>query len=195
MRTARPLSLLMIALLTATTFAAADERSWLDNTLATCRQTYDETRCSDPEFLEQTYHVNSLQVAHKASMRGRQEEQRALRELTLQRLCGQSVAKSCAGESDGLCAQQMTQMCADIRQRADNCVAYARQFCAQNSESGCLARQSAFCPSAKKQDINALLAKYPKLSNDQRNRLAVVAQQLDKSNRGLIGSLFRWLGF
>jgi len=194
-RTARPLPLLAITLLATASCVFADERSWLDNTLATCRQTYDETRCGDPEFLEQHYHVGSLQVAHKASMRGKQEEQRALRELTLQRLCGQNPAKYCAGETDGLCAQQMAQMCADIRQRAANCIAYARQICSESTQSSCLPQQSAFCPSAKKQDIKVLLAKYPRLSAEQKNRLTQTAQQLDKNNRGLIGNLFHWLGF
>lgn len=194
MRTSLPLPLLALTLLPMTLEAAADQRSWLDNTIATCLQVYDEASCNDPEFLEEHYHVRTLQIAHKASQRGRLEERRALRELSLQRLCGKKTSDFC-DDGDALCAQQMTQMCDDLDRRADQCQAYAKDYCADSSERDCSAQLTAYCPSAKKQDIDVLLAKYPKLSAEQKTRLAQVADALDRKNRGLIGNLFHWLGF
>jgi len=190
-----PQHLLTALLFSATGLSAADETNWLDNTIATCQQEFNADSCGDPEFLEEHYHVRSLQAAHKASMRSRLEEQKALRELSLQHLCGHSPKKYCEGDATGDCIAQIQQMCLDISQRAAQCVAQAEPLCASNTAGDCLARQTAYCPSAKKQPIGALLAKYPKLSPAQKNRLVQVAEQLDQKDRSLIGQLFQWLGF
>jgi hypothetical protein len=182
-------------LLSATTLTGAEEQSsWLENTIATCEREYDAAQCSDPEFLEQHYHVRTLQIAHKAAIRHRQEEQNALRELSLQRLCDQDPKKFC-GTASADCILQMQQMCADIKRRAELCTVQAQQFCLDNPKDNCLAERTRYCPSAKKQDIATLLAKYPKLTPTQKNRIAGVAQQMDAKNSNLIERLFEWLGF
>lgn len=187
--------LLAALLLSAPAHAAEEQQSWLDHTLATCRQDFDEERCSDPEFLEEHYHVRTLQIAHRAAIRTRQEERRALQELSLQYLCGQNPDKYCEADTSGTCVPQMQRICLDLRTRAEQCAQQARQFCEQNPADDCLSQRTRYCPSAKKQKIPELLAKYPKLSPEQKKRLALFANQLQEKNSGLIDRLFGWLGF
>jgi hypothetical protein len=192
-RTARRHLLLTALLLSGAPFAQAQGQSWLDSTIAACAQKYTAERCQDPQFLEQHYHVTTLQVAHKTARRRQQEQRRALSELTLQRVCDHPQ-KACA-DGDNLCVMQTQQRCANLEQRAAQCLVQAKSFCAQNPAPGCAQQQTGRCPSADEQKIDELLAKYPLLTAEQKNQMRRVAQQLDDNNRGAIGRLWHWLGF
>lgn len=183
----------LVALLLAAAGAHAEQdSSWLNSTIATCEQEYDKTRCQDPGFLEQHYHVASLQIAHDTARRRHEQERAALRELTLQRVCD-DPQEACA-ESDSTCVAQTEQACAALKQQAAQCLAQVETFCAQNPSAQCVAMRSVRCPSAKEQKIDDLLRKYPLLTATQKAHLRNVAQQLDANNRSVIGSLFQWLG-
>ena len=185
----------------ATLVGAEDEddggtaASWLNQTIAQCQQEYDEQSCQDPEFLEQHYHVRTLQIAHKASIRHTQEERRALGELMLQRLCSQDLKKYCAVDGSTDCIPRTQQTCANIQRYAVACVTNAQQFCAENPQDGCLQSMGGHCPTSKKLNIDVLLAKYPKLTGPQQTHIRQVAAQIDASTRGLIGDLLSWFGF
>jgi hypothetical protein len=175
--------------------AAAVDNNWLGTTVAQCEQEFDKDRCADPQFLEEHYHVESLQVAHKAAQRHSKEEKRATRELLLQRLCTKDLKKYCAAEGSVNCLPRTQQLCASIVSEAAQCIGQAKQYCAENpQESNCLANMTAHCPVVKKQTIAVFLARYPKLTDPQRVQLAQMAQQLDNNTRSFIGSLFKWLG-
>lgn len=172
------------------------QQSWLDSTLAACAQQFSAEQCRDDEFLEQHYHVRDLQTAHRAAMRRSELEQRALRELLLQRSCGNTAAY-CSGDATTDCAAQLQQMCAAITQQAAACVSEAAQYCAASGQSSdCLKQRQPQCPSAKKQSIDELLVKYSKLTLQQQMHVRQVAQQIDANqDSSWIGNLFRWLGF
>ncbi|HSB94858.1 MAG TPA: hypothetical protein VLC91_00305 [Spongiibacteraceae bacterium] len=180
--------------------AAADTPSWLDGIRNNCAQQYSAEQCRDDEFLEQNFHVNDLQAAHRAAVRRKEMEQSALRELLLQRTCGNPAAY-CAINTTADCAtqlqQQLQQMCASIQQQTANCLNTATQYCASAGQSSnCLAQRRALCPTAIRQPIDTLLAKYPKLTLQQQMHVRQVAQQMDANQGGSwIGNLFRWLGF
>lgn len=175
---------------------AADNASWLDGVRSRCEQQYSADQCRDDRFLDEKYNVESLQVAHKAAIRHRELEQKALRELLLQRVCNNKAAY-CANNASAGCAGQLAQMCAAIKQQAATCLAQAKQYCtAFPHNDDCLDQRQAQCPSAKKQSLDQLLAKYPKLSAQQQAHVRQVAQQIDTNlNTNWIGDLFRWLGF
>jgi len=180
--------------------AAVDTSSWLEGIRNTCAQQYSVEQCRDDEFLEQNFHVGDLQTAHRAAIRRNEMEQSALRELLLQRTCGNPAAY-CAINATPDCAtqlqQQLQQMCASIQQQAASCLSNAAQYCATTGQSStCLAQRSALCPTAKWQPTDKLLAKYPKLTLQQQAHVRQVAQQIDANQGGnWIGNLFRWLGF
>jgi hypothetical protein len=175
---------------------AATEPNWLDGVKSRCEQQYSAEQCGDEQFLNEKFNVESLQTAHKAAIRHHDLEERALRELLLQRACNNKAAY-CATSATVGCKQQLAQMCAAIVQQATTCLSQARQYCAtfpQNAD--CLGQRQAQCPSAKKQSTDALLAKYPKLSAQQQAHVRQLAQQIDANlNTSWVGDLFRWLGF
>jgi hypothetical protein len=170
--------------------------SWLENVRAQCAQQYTPEQCDDDEFLNTNFHVESLQTAHRTAIRRNEQEQRALRELLLQRACTNRKAYCTQNPAAG-CAEQLAQMCTAVAQQAKACLEQAKQYCTafpQNAD--CLKQRQAQCPSAKKQTIDALLAKYPRLSAQQEEHVRSVARQMDSNFGGSwIGDLFRWLGF
>lgn len=170
------------------------EPNWLDNTRAACAQQYSSEQCQDDEFLNEKFHVRDLQTAHNTATRRQQQEQRALRELLLQRTCG-SPATYCANNPAEDCAAQLQQMCASLQQQAATCVSQTVAICADGeANADCVVQRLAQCPSAKKQSVDKLLAKYPKLSTAQQIHIRQVAQQIDSNQSGWIGNLFSWLG-
>lgn len=185
----------------ATTAAGAQEPepdniSWLDGVRAQCEQQYDAERCKDHEFLNQNFHVDSLQAAHRSAIQRRGQEERALRELLLQRACNNRKAY-CAQNAAAGCAAQLAQMCTAIAQQAKACLGQAKAYCnAYQSEPDCLRLRQSQCPSAKKQSIDAFLVKYPKLSTQQQEQVRQAALRMDADFGGSwIGDLFRRLGF
>jgi hypothetical protein len=169
--------------------------SWLDNARNLCAQQYSVEQCQDEEFLEQNFHVRDLQTAHRAATRRNELERRALQELLLQRTCGKP-ATYCAINATPDCATQLQQMCASIQQQAATCQKNAALYCATTGQSSnCLKQRQALCPTAKKQTIDKLLAKYPRLTLQQQAHVRQVAQQIDANQNNWIGNLFRWFGF
>lgn len=194
----RHLRFLAVPLLLVAALAGAEEKennSWLENTIATCIKEHGETLCQDREFLNENYHVDTLQIAHRAAIRGNREEQRALREVVLQQLCDKSPEKSCTGSGNRQCVAQVSNLCANMNVQAAQCVARVEQMCANNAMNNCKAKSVTQCPSAKKQKIAVLLSKYPRLSPEQKHNVALVAQGLEKQNAGLVDKLLGWLGF
>jgi hypothetical protein len=170
------------------------EQSWLENARAACERQYGVEQCADPEFFEEHFHANDLQTAHRAAIRRNEMEQRALRELMLQHSCG-NIAAYCANAAAD-CAGQLQQMCSTIQKQAAACVIQAAQYCAASGQgSACLAQRQALCPSPKKQPIDKLLAKYPKLTAAQQANVRRVGLQMDAKDSSWIGNLFRWLQF
>lgn len=182
---------LTIAIIATTAWAqdensASDNATWRDNTIARCTQQYSAEQCQDSEFLEANFHVNSLEVAHRTAIQRNQQAQKALRELTLQRVCSISASDNCANDADAAqCIAQITQACTALKAEADNCVQNAQLTCANDTDpSGCYKRRLAFCPSLKKQPIEQLLAKYPRLSASDKSRLIAAAAELDAKTSG-----------
>jgi hypothetical protein len=176
--------------------AAVAKDSWLDNVRAQCEQQYSVEQCQDRDFLNQNFHVDSLQAAHLTAIQRRNQEDRALRELLLQRACNNRKTY-CAQNAAAGCAAQLAQMCTAIAQQATACLNQARQYCTTFPQNaGCLKQRQAQCPSAKKQSLEALLAKYPKLSAQQQEQVRQTARNIDSNLGGnWIGDLFRLLGF
>lgn len=177
----------------ANTVWAQDENStagsttnWRESTIARCMQQYSAAQCQDSEFLEANFHINSLEVAHRAAIQRNQQAQKALRELTLQRVCSVSANDNCANDANAAqCIAQLTQACAMLKTEADNCVKSAQLTCANDADpSSCYTRRLTFCPSIKKQPIEQLLAKYPRLSVSEKSRLIAAATELDAKTSG-----------
>lgn len=173
-----------------------ENASWLDGIRAQCEQQYSLEQCQDHNFLNEHFHVDSLQAAHKSAIQRRTQEDRVLRELLLQRACNNKKAY-CAQNAAAGCAQQLTQMCTAIAQQAAACLKEARQYCtAFPQNAGCLKQRQAQCPSEKKQSVDVLLAKYPNLSAQQQLHVRQVARNIDANLGGSwISELFRRLGF
>ena len=171
-------------------------RSWLDNTIARCVQQYSAEQCQNQEFLDEHFQVTSLQVAHRAASRRNEEAGKALRELTLQRVCNDAPAKSCAstGVDVAQCSAEITQACATLQAEAAACVQNATSLCIDNVDpNACYRQQLALCPSAKKQPIEQLLAKYPKLTAAQKSRLINAAAELDAKYGSWWSDMVAWL--
>ncbi len=175
--------------------AANNAGSWRENAIARCTQQYSAEQCQDDEFLEANFHVNSLEVAHRAAMQRNQQEKKALRELTLQRICSISAGTACASDANiAQCTAQVEQSCVAFQAEADNCAQSAQQTCANEVDpNACYQRRTAQCPSFKKQPIEQLLAKYPRLSAAQKSRLIAAAAELDAKTGGLWSNLVEWL--
>jgi hypothetical protein len=168
--------------------------SWIDSARDLCAQQYSIEQCQDEEFLEQNFHVRDLQTAHRAAIRRNELERRALHELLLQRTCGKPAAY-CAIDAAPDCATQLQQMCTAIQRQAATCQSNAALYCATAGQSSnCLKQRQALCPTAKKQTVDKLLAKYPRLTLQQQAHVRQVAQQIDANQGNWIGNLFRWLG-
>lgn len=172
------------------------QESWLQGVRAQCEQQYSAEQCQDHDFLDEHFHVDSLQAAHRTAIQRRNHEERALRELLLQRACNNKKAY-CAQNAAAGCAQQLTQMCTAIAQQAKACLEQARQYCTTFPQNaGCFKQRQLQCPSAKKQSLDTLLAKYPNLSEQQQLHVRQVARNIDSNLGGnWIGDLFRLLGF
>jgi len=174
---------------------SANSGTWREGVMAQCQQQFSAEQCSDPQFLEDQFHLQSLEIAHRAAMRRTGVEKQALRELTLQRVCNVSSSASCSGNNDPRCVVQVEQACATLKAQAAACIQTAKNYCASVADSNCLAQQIARCPSAKKQPIEQLLAKYPKLSTEQKFRLAQIAQELDAKQGNWFTRLLSQVGF
>jgi hypothetical protein len=208
----RPPLLLIAALLVAATFstttraqsdasadapADADAKStFRQSTITRCEQQYSVEQCQDEQFLEDNFHLNSLEVALRAAGRRNQLERDALRELTLQHLCDQSPSSVCAGADDpARCAEEIVQSCTTLATRTANCQQSAKLVCADAAATGaCLKQQIAFCPSIKKQKVEELLAKYPQLNLEQKNRVVKTAQEMDGQPSAWLANMVGWLG-
>lgn len=141
-----------------------------------------------------TANGQALEAAHKAAIRHRDLERRALHELLLQRACGNQKTWCALNAASG-CATQLAQMCTAAAQQAAACLKQAANYCtAFPQNDNCLKERQAQCPSAKKQKIEVLLAKYPKLSAQQVEHIRQVARQMDANLGSWINDLFNWLG-
>lgn len=205
----RPLSLLLAAFLCAvcaafaTPAAVAQEETadletrptWRENAVARCEAQHGAEQCADPQFLEENFHVETLDIAHRAAARRSRLEREAMREVTLQYLCDRSPGKTCAAAPQpGVCASQIAQQCQALAREAGHCVANARAQCARGGAgSACVKQRSAQCPSIKKQPLPAVLAKYPKLDPEQKLRIAKAAQRLD-AQQSWFSNVLDWIG-
>lgn len=202
MPTIRPRLLLIAALFSTTVAAQQDENAsapastWRDGVIARCQQQYSTEQCQDEQFLEDNFHVNSLETAHRTSTRRKQQERSALRELTLQRVCNQSLGNTCAGASNpAQCATEIADACTTLKTQSANCLQNVQSQCATNTDAGtCIKQQSSRCPSIKKQSLDELLTKYPHLTLEQKNRLASASQQMDAQQGSWFPDLLSWLG-
>jgi hypothetical protein len=162
---------------------AADDNatSWRDSTIAQCTQQYSAEQCADSEFLEEHFHVKTLEIAHRAAMQRNKQEEKALHELTLQRVCSIPARANCANDAAAAeCIVQIEQACAILKAEATNCVQNALLTCShEDNPSACAKLRVSFCPSLKKQPIEQLLAKYPRLSSAQKAHLRATATELD----------------
>jgi hypothetical protein len=176
----------------AAAFATADEAqpndtvevshaTLRDSIVAKCEQQYSASQCQDEQFLNENFHLQSLDVAHRAGIRRDKVQRSALRELTLQRACNEPFSKVCgAAEDPQRCVTDLVQSCTVLKNQTVDCLQNVQHSCAADSNrSACIQQQAARCPSIKKQPTEVLLAKYPKLSPAQKNLLANTAQQLD----------------
>lgn len=192
----------LIALLMASAAASGAQeqsdadRATLDNNQPRCEQRDDTGQCQDNTGSETSTKGTALEAARKAAIRHHNLEQRALQELLLQRACNTKSAY-CAQNAAPDCVAQLEQMCASIAQQAATCLLQAAQYCGNFQQSSdCIKQREAQCPSTKKQSVDVLLAKYPKLSARQATHIRQVATQIDENlNTNWIGDLFRWLGF
>lgn len=192
-----------LALAIAATTALAQEdnlspesskTSWRENAIARCVQQYSAEQCQDEEFLEANFHVNSLEIAHRAAIRRNQSAQKAMHEVILQYACNDSPGEVCAGNESTSCITSVTQTCAKLKAEAVACVQYAKQGCISTANPNtCFQQQKAQCPSEKKQPIAQLLAKYPKLSASQKSHLITTAQTLEKKTSGWWSNLVNWI--
>lgn len=158
----------------------APHATFREGIIASCEQQYSVEQCKDEQFLEDNFHLKSLEVAQRTAARRSQLQRAALRELTLQRACNQSLSNVCgAAEDPQQCATNLVQSCSMLSTQAATCLQNAKTSCATNSSNACIEQQAARCPSIKKQPIDVLVAKYPKLTLTQKNQLANTAQQLD----------------
>lgn len=169
--------------------------SWRESTIARCTQQYSAAQCQDSEFLEENFHVNSLEIAHRTAMHRNQQAQKALRELTLQRVCSVSASDNCANDANAAqCIVQIEQACATLKAEAENCVRNAQSTCASDANpSMCSKNRIALCPSLKKQPIEQLLAKYPRLNAAEKSRLIAAAAEIDAKSTNWWSDLTGWL--
>ena len=167
--------------------------SWRDSTIARCIQQYSAEQCQDSEFLETNFHVKTLEIAHRTATQRSEQEKKALRELTLQRVCPFPASDVCANDANAaLCAVQIAQACAMLKAEADNCVRNSLAAC-NADRNACSQRQIALCPSLKKQPIAQLLAKYPRLTDTQKAHLVATAAEIDAKTSGWWSNLVAWL--
>lgn len=148
--------------------------------------------------------ADTLEVARRAAVRRNRQEQRAIRELLVQStgLCQRSNPEQyCPSGNRVGCAAQLKQTCASLANRATQCKAQAKQFCTQQRGGNrCMEQVSRQCPSAKRQDIDTLLARYHDLTPAQKARVKQLAKELEDNKDktklgGLISSLLGLLGF
>lgn len=167
--------------------------TWRENTIARCLQQYSAEQCQDDNFLEENFHINSLEVAHRAAIRRNQMAEKAMHEVILQYACNDSPSAVCDDNSPQ-CVTTVTQTCSKLKAEAKACVQYAKQGCASTANpASCFKQQKAQCPSEKKQPMAQLLAKYPKLSASQKSHLITTAQTLEKKTSGWWSNLTNWL--
>lgn len=147
--------------------------------------------------------LDTREVARRAAVRRNRQEQRAIRELLVQStgLCQRKPEQYCSANNRIGCAEQLRQTCASLANRAVQCKAQAKQFCAQQrGGEKCLEQVSKQCPSSKRQNIDTLLARYEDLTPVQKARVKQLAKQLeankDESKLGaLVNGLLGLLGF
>lgn len=195
------LTALAAALIATATFAQDENpatedsnASWLENTIARCEQQYGAEQCRDQQFLEDNFHVSSLQTAHRVATQRNQQVTKALRELTLQRVCNTSPNSSCTGADAAQCSAEISQACSELKAEAAACIQNTKTLCIDNVDpSVCVKQQSALCPSADRQPLDKLLAKYPKLTAQQKSRLIAAAAALDAKSSGWWSNLVSWL--
>lgn len=168
---------------------------WRESVMARCVQEYSAEQCEDSEFLEENFHVKTLEIARRAATQRNRQEEKALRELTLQRVCGVPASRICAQDSNAAqCIAQIEQACATLKAEAYDCAKRAPLGCANEADpQACTQRRMALCPSFKKQPIQQLLAKYPRLSAAQKSRLTAAAAELDAKTKGWWSNLSSWL--
>lgn len=166
--------------------------------VARCEQQFSVEQCQDSDFVERnapsaTPSLDTLEIARRAAVRRAQLENRALRELTLQRLCAAPTDVACANIEAGQCAAQIAEACATLTREADACAADAQTWCATNAKdtAKCVDAKIAFCPSVKPQRIDKLLAKYPKLKPQQRAKLTQIAEQIDSKQDNWLERLLK----
>jgi hypothetical protein len=171
-----------------------EKASWLDGVRAQCAEQYSADQCADPDFLNANFHVDSLQAAHRTAIKRRGEEDRALRELLMQRACNSKKAYCEQNPGTG-CAEQLKLMCTAFEQQVKRCLVQAKLYCtAYAAESGCTRERQAQCPAIKRQSVDKLLEKYPKLSAQQQENVRATAGKLDKNLGGSwITDMFRRL--
>lgn len=168
--------------------------TWRENVVARCTQQYSAEQCADSEFLEENFHVNSLEIAHRAAMRRNQSAEKAMHEVILQHACNDSPSKVCGSKESAQCIVDVTQTCAKLKREARACVQNIKNGCASTANpSSCFKQQVAQCPSEKELPIAKLLAKYPKLSEAQKVKLTKTAAQLDAKTSGWWSNLVDWL--
>lgn len=169
--------------------------SWRENTIARCEQQYSVEQCQDENFLEENFHVNTLEIAHRAAIRSKQLFEKAKREITLQYACNDSPKEVCEGsEESAQCVMNVAQTCAQLKQEAAMCIQSAKQGCASTANpAACFKQQQERCPSPKKQPVAQLLAKYPKLSASQKSQLITTAQTLEKKTGSWWSDLVSWI--
>ncbi len=202
MPTLRSCVLLAAALTTAIANAQQDDNeattaklSWRESVIARCAEQYSAAQCQDEQFLEENFHLESLETAHRTAARRNQLEKAALRELTLQRICDKSASGNCAGASDpAQCAVEITQSCQALATQTASCQQNAKLVCATDTTtSNCIKVQSANCPSVKKQSLPDFLAKYPSLTSAQIHHLTYASKQLDAAQGSWFSDLLNWL--
>ncbi len=200
-KTAR-ISALAFALVAATASAQEENAStdstantWRESAIARCTEQYSAEQCADPQFLEEHFHVDTLEIAHRAGIRRTMLMNKAVRELTLQRICNNSASDNCANDAhQAQCVAQIEQSCAMLQAEAQTCIANAKQACSNSFDaSTCESNQTVLCPSLKKQSIEQLLAKYSKLTDAQKTRLTQIAAELDAKTSGWWSNLIGWL--
>jgi hypothetical protein len=177
---------------------------------AACAEQPGAERCEDAELLRQhqagsaaTGEIDSREIARRAAVRRNRQEQRAIRELLVQTtgLCQRKPEQYCASGNRIGCVAQLQQTCANLANRAAQCTAQAKQFCAQQRGiKDCLDKVGGQCPSLKRQNIDALLARYEELSPVQKARIKQLAKQLEENKDetmlgALVNDLLGLLGF
>lgn len=174
--------------------ATTKKNSWRENAVTRCVQQYSAEQCQNEEFLEENFHVNSLEIAHRAAIRRNQSAEKAMREVILQYACNDSPKEVCEGNQSAQCIAEVTQTCAKLKRETAACVQHAKQGCVSTADPGtCFQQHKAQCPSEKKQPIAQLLSKYPNLSASQKAQLMTTAQTLEKKTRGWWSNLVSWI--